>query len=271
MTFWDHLDVLRKSLFRIAAVLVVATIGLFFFKDFLFDVLVLAPTSGRAPLYKLLGVDFSLQLVNIEVAAQFMIHMKVTFISALILTFPYLIFEIWRFIAPALYAREKKAVRGAFTFASALFYVGISVGYLVVLPIMLMFFAQYQVSPDIPNTFSLSSYISLFTSTVLTFGIVFEFPTVIAGLSALGVLTRDILRKYRRHALCVIVILAAVITPTGDPVSLLVCSIPIYLLYEFSILICRKGDEEENNEDKAEEKPAEDAFDDEMTDDFEED
>lgn len=261
MSFWDHLEVLRKSLFRIAGALLVATIGLFFFKDFLFDDLVLAPTYGDFYLYKLLGLDFSLQLVNIEVAAQFMIHMKVTFICALILTFPFLIYEVWSFIAPALYEKEKRAVRGAFAFASGLFYVGIAVGYLIVLPVMLTFFADYQVSTAIPNTFSLSSYIALFTSTVLAFGIVFEFPTVIATLSALGVVTRQTLRQYRKHALLAVVILAAVITPTGDPFSLMVCSVPIYLLYELSILLCRKGEETDEDTHKeavpAEEMPEE--------------
>jgi sec-independent protein translocase protein TatC len=107
---------------------------------------------------------------------------------------------------------------------------------------MLNFFAGYQVSPDIPNTFSLTSYISLFTSLVLTFGIVFEFPTVVAVLSSLKILNKESLKAFRKHALCIVLILAAVITPSGDPFSLMVVSVPLYLLYEFSILICRKGD-----------------------------
>ena len=171
--------------------------------------------------------------------------MKVTFVCALILVFPCLIYEIWRFIAPALYENEKRAVKGAFAFASVLFYVGIAVGYFIIFPLMLNFFADYQVSPDVPNTFSLSSYISLFTSTVLVFGIVFEFPTVIAVLSRLGVISRDTLKRFRRHAVCAVVILAAVITPTGDPFSLFVVSVPLYLLYEFSILISGRGNAEQ--------------------------
>ena len=244
MTFWDHLEDLRKSIFRMAASLVGVTVILFFFKDFLFDDVILAPTDKNFYLYRMLGLDFSLSLVNIEVSAQFMIHMKVTFICAVILTFPYLVYELWRFIAPALYEREKRAVRGAFTFAGVLFYTGLAVGYLVILPLMINFFAGYQVSPDVPNTFSLSSYISLFMSTVMTFGIVFEFPTVIAILSALGIVTKEGLRTYRRHAVCAVVILAALITPSGDPFSLLVCTVPLYLLYEFSVLICRNADPE---------------------------
>ena len=245
MSFWDHLEDLRKSIIRVVLALVGATVFLFLFKNFLFEGIVLAPAAGKSLFFRLTGVDFSLDLVNLEVAAQFMIHMKVTFVCALILIFPYLVFEIWRFVSPALYDNERKAVRGAFSFASILFYTGLAVGYLVIFPLMVNFFAGYQVSPEVPNTFSLSSYISLFTSTILTFGIVFEFPTLVAVLSALGVLTRETMRAFRRHAVCVVVILAALITPSGDPFSLLVVTVPLYLLYEFSILICRKRQIEE--------------------------
>ena len=240
MTFWDHIDVLRKSLFRMAIAIIGLAVALFFCKDFLFNDVVLAPTVKDFYLYRLLGVDLALTLVNIEVSAQFMIHMKVTFVVAFILSIPYLVYEIWKFIAPALYENEKKAISGAFIFAGVLFYIGLAVGYALILPLMINFFAGYQVSPDVPNTFSLSSYISLFTSTVLTFGLVFEFPSVIAVLSALGIVSKQTLQTYRRHAVCAVVILAALITPSGDPFSLLICTVPLYLLYEFSILICRK-------------------------------
>ena len=240
MTFWDHLEGLRKCLIRVSIALVGVTFVLFCFKDFLFDDLILAPSQDDFFLYRLLGVEFSLPLVNLEVAAQFMIHMKVTLVCALILTFPFLIYEIWKFIAPALYENEKKAVRYAFSFASFLFYAGIAVGYCIVFPLMLNFFAGYQVSSDVPNTFSLSSYISMFTSTVLMFGIVFEFPSVIAALSAMGVVNREGMRSFRKYAFCAVVILAAVITPSGDPFSMMVVSLPLYLLYELSILLCRK-------------------------------
>lgn len=244
MTFWDHLEDLRKTLFRTAGALIAVTVVLFFFKDFLFGDVVLAPSHSDFFLYRLLGADFSLDLVNLEVAAQFMIHIKVTLICALVLTIPYIIYEFWRFVSPALYENERKAVSGAFTFASILFYVGVAVGYCVIFPLMLNFFVNYQVSADVPNTFSLTSYISLFTSTVLTFGLVFEFPTVISVFSALGLVTKELLKEYRRHAVCAVVILAALITPSGDPFSLMVVSIPLYMLYEFSILICRKGEPE---------------------------
>ena len=241
ITFWDHLEELRKSIFRMLGAYAAVVLVLFFLKEFLFENIILAPSRPDFFLYRLLGTDFSMHLVNIEVAAHFLIHMKITFICALVVTFPYLLFELWCFVAPALYEKEKKAVKGTFLFASTLFYAGVVVGYMIVFPLMLNFFSGYQVSPDIPNTFSLSSYISMFTSMVLIFGIVFEFPTVTVLMSSLGIFSRETLKTYRKHAICAVLILAAVITPSGDPFSLMVVSIPLYMLYEFSILICRKS------------------------------
>lgn len=239
MTFWDHLDVLRASIFRVVLVLLITAVGLFAFKDFLFDDLLLAPSKEDFFLYRWIGADVSLDLVNIEVTAQFMIHMKMAFLCAIVLTFPYLIFKVWQFIAPALYENEKRKVRNAFLFASGLFYFGVFIGFTLIFPLMLNFFADYQVSSSVPNMFSLSSYISLLTSMVLTFGIVFEFPVLVALLSAIGILKKETMTKYRRHAICAVVILAAVITPSGDPFSLTIVAIPLYLLYEFSVLICK--------------------------------
>lgn len=240
MSFWDHLEELRRSIMRVVLIFFGTALLLFLFKNFLFDSIVLAPARGDSPFFRLIGEPFSMSLVNLEVAAQFMIHMKVTFICALVLVMPYIIYEVWKFISPALYANEKSAVKKGFMFSSLLFYAGVAVGYFVVFPVMLYFFANYQVSDAVPNTFSLSSYISLLSSIVMIFGLVFEFPTVISILSGLGIVTRNMLRSCRRYALCVILILAAVITPTGDPFSLIVCSLPLYLLYEFSIFMCRE-------------------------------
>lgn len=244
MTFWDHLDALRMVLIRILLVVLTASIVLFCFKNLLFDGLILAPTRPDFFLYRLLGVDVSLNLVNIEVTAQFLIHMKVTFVSALVICFPYIIFEIWRFVSPALYAHEKKAVRGAFLFASVLFYAGLAVGYCIVLPLMVNFFQGYTVSQSVTNTISLTSYMSTVTSTVLLFGVVFEFPTLIAVLSRLGIVTKPMLRKGWRIAVFTAVLLAALITPSGDPFSLCVVSVPLFLLYMLSIAICKDKVEE---------------------------
>ncbi len=239
-TFWDHLDELRSTLLRIAAVFLAFAVILFFFKTFLFEKVVLAPATGDFFLYRILGTDMHLDLQNIELSAQFFIHIKVTLMCALLFSFPYLVYELWRFIAPALYDNEKRATRRAFGFASILFYLGVTTAYCVIFPMMLSFFSKYQVSVQVENIFSLSSYISMFLSTMLMFGIVFEFPTVVAVLSAMGIVTKGLLKSYRRHALCIIMVLAAIITPSGDPFTLMICTVPMYLLYEFSILICRK-------------------------------
>ena len=241
MTFWDHLDDLRKSIYHILAALTVVAVGLFCIKDFLFGNVILAPSKSDFFIYRLLGADFALTLINVEVTAQFLVHMKVTLICAVIVAIPYIIYKVWDFVAPALYEKEKKAVRGVFAFASVLFYIGLAVGYFIVFPLMLNFFAGYQVSPDVQNTFTLNSYISLLTSTVLVFGIVFEFPSIVAALSAIGLVTKDTLIGIRKYAFCATMILAAVITPSGDPFSMLVVALPLYMLYEFSILICRRS------------------------------
>ena len=239
MTFWDHLDALRASLIKVIVAFLVVAIGLFPFKVFLFDNLILAPTKSDFWIYKLLGADFSLNLVNIELTTQFMIHMKMTLLCAAVLIFPYMVYQVWKFIAPALYSNEKNAIGKAFLLSSFLFYAGVVISYLIIIPLMLNFFSGYQVSSAVPNMFSLSSYISIFTSMALTFGIVFEFPILTILLSNLGLLHRESMKQYRRHAVCAIVVLAAVITPSGDPFSLAIVAVPLYLLYEFSVLICR--------------------------------
>lgn len=240
MTFWDHLEELRQCIFRSAGAVLAVSVALFFFKKFLFDGVILAPTREDFFLYRLLGVKVGLNLVNIEVSAQFIIHLKVTFMCGLILSCPYVIYEIWKFVAPALYQNEKKSVRGAFLFASVLFYAGIAVGYCLVLPLMVNFFNGYTVSESVVNTISLSSYMSMVYSTVLLFGLVFEFPTLIAILSALGLVTREMLTKGWKFAVLIVVTLAALITPSGDPFSLCVVSVPLFVLYWISILICKK-------------------------------
>ena len=237
MSFWDHLEVLRGTLFRSVLAVVLLSVGFLFIPEHLFRA-VLYPTTADFPLYRWLHLDFRMQLVNIEVTAQFFVHLKMAVLCGVVLAFPYLIWEIWRFIAPALYEQEKKAVRTAFGLSSGLFYLGVAVGYLLVLPVCLMFFMNYTVSETVQNTISLSSYISLFISMVFLVGLIFEFPTVILVLSSLGLVGKDTLRKYRKHAFVVILLLAAFITPS-DPVSMFVLAVPLYGLYEFSILVCR--------------------------------
>ena len=236
MTFWDHLEELRGTIVRsVLAVCIVSVLG-FVFKTALFKI-VFGPASPDFVIYRWLGWTFDLQLINVEVSAQFFVHLKAACGAGLVLAFPYIIWELWRFIAPALYKREKKAVRTAFIMSTGLFYLGVAVGYFLVFPACVQFFMNYSVSPDVSNTITLSSYMSMFSGTVLMIGVAFEFPTVILALSSLGVLTRQDLRKGRRYAIVAVLIIAAIVTP-ADPLSMFVVAIPLYLLYEASILVC---------------------------------
>lgn len=247
MTFWDHLDELKGTLVRsVGAVFVVAILGLAF-KDILFNI-ILAPTQPDFIVYRILGWKGGMDLINVEVSAQFFVHLRASLIAGLILSFPFIVYQIWRFIAPALYENETVAVRTAMLLSAVLFYIGVLVGYYFVLPVCIQFFMNYTVSDAIANTITLSSYMSLFTSMVLMIGIVFEFPAVVLVLSQLGIVGKDTLRKGRKYAIVVILIISALITPS-DPFSMLVLAAPLYLLYEFSILICkdkRPADDEED-------------------------
>ena len=254
MSFWDHLEVLRHGLFRVVIALVAAFVVLFFFKDFLFDKVILAPTRSDFFFYQWFGMKTGLELVNIELSTQFMVHMRVTMMCALIVCCPYILFEIWRFIAPALYQREKRATRRAFFFASFLFYLGIAVGYCIILPLMVNFFDGYKVSEAVTNTISLNSYITTVNSTVLLFGIVFEIPTLLAALSQIGLITRQTLLGGWKWAVLIIAVLAAVIPP-ADPFSMLIAAIPLALLYGISILVCKK-EVPEAEEDEVEDEEA---------------
>ena len=240
LSFWDHLEELRGGLIRSVAVVLVVFVAAFFLKEPVFDGMVLRPTRPDFWLYRLLDVELCIGLVNLDIAAQFFTHIKLSFACALVVCFPYLCYELWRFVAPGLYDREKKVVRRAFVLGGGLFYLGIAVGYFIVMPVLLLFFQDYQVSETVVNTFSLHSYISMFMAMVFLMGLLFEFPSVLAVLSHFGIVTRPMLGRFRRHAIVAILILAAVLTPTGDPFTMLVVALPLYLLYEFSILLCRK-------------------------------
>ena len=237
MSFWDHLEVLRGTLFRSVLAVALVSVIFLFIPGPLFKA-VLWPSQPDFILYRLLGLDFGMSLINIDISAQFFVHLKVALLCGVVVAFPYIIWEIWRFIAPALYDREKKAVRKAFRLSSGLFYLGAAVGYFIVLPVCLIFFLNYTVSDTIANTITLNSYIGLFVSMVFLIGLLFEFPTVILVLSSLGIVSRTDLRKARKWAFVIVLVLAAIITPS-DPVSMFVLALPLYALYEGSILICK--------------------------------
>ena len=240
MSFWDHLDVLRGTLFRSALAIVLVSVVLLCFKKFLFDDIILAPSRPDFFIYKWFGQDFSMELINTEISAQFFVHLKVSFICGFVLSFPYVIYEVWKFIAPALYENERISVSKAFLSSAVLFYIGVAVGFCLIFPITLSFFQGYTVSDSIANTITLNSYISLFSSMVIQFGIVFEFPGLIAVMSSMGLITRDTLKQYRKHAVIGILVVAAIITP-ADPFSMAIAALPLYLLYELSVLVCVKN------------------------------
>ena len=266
MTFWDHLDELRKVLFRVIAIWFVLAIGYFVAMPYLFDNVILAPCHNDFVFYDLLRYigtkfnltdefftqEFQVNLVNINLAAPFFIHMSTAFWMSVVTAMPYLFFEVWKFISPALYPKEKKGVRKALFIGTGMFFVGVLLGYFMVYPLTLRFLSTYHLSSQIENVISLNSYIDNFMMLVLCMGLAFELPLVTWLLSLMGLVNKSFLRKYRRHAVVVIVIVAAVITPTGDPFTLAVLAIPLYMLYEMSILMIKDKEKEFEEEEEEE-------------------
>lgn len=244
MSFWDHLDELRGTIIRSVAAVCIFAILAFLFKDAIFA-FVLAPCKPEFFLYELLHWSFRLDLINIELSAQFFVHLKIALALGLVLSVPYVIWEVWRFISPALYPSEAKPARWVFILASLFFYFGAAFGYCFVLPVCLNFFMNYSVSPEVVNTISISSYISMFMSMVLLIGLVFQFPLAVILLSRIGLVDRSMLRKGRKYALVAILVIAALITPS-DPFSMFVLACPMYLLYELSILFSKNEQYIEN-------------------------
>ena len=248
MSFWDHIDALRSVLIRVMVALVLATVGLFCAMPYIFDSIILAPCHGDFPLYVLFErmtssvkwlpqfstQGFQVELINIKLASQFFIHMSTSFWLALVLMFPFVLYQIWTFVAPALYPREKRGVMSAFLMGCLMFFIGVIVGYYVVFPVTLRFLADYHVSQLVPNQISLDSYMDTFLMLIFVMGLIFELPLLAWLLGVLGVLRRAFFSTYRRHAVVALLVLAAIITPTGDPFTLMVVFLPIYLLYEVS-------------------------------------
>ena len=267
LTFWDHLDELRRVLFRVLGVWFVFAVGYFIAMPWLFDNVVLAPCHNDFIFYDVLryvGKTFNLndefftqqfhvKLININLAAPFFVHMSTAFWMSVVTATPYIFFEIWRFISPALYPNERRGVKKALCIGTVMFFLGVLLGYFMVYPLTLRFLSTYELSASIENQISLNSYIDNFMMLVLCMGLAFELPLVTWLLSLLGLVHKSFLRKYRRHALVIIVIVAAIITPTGDPFTLTVVSIPLYLLYEMSILMIKDKKEVPELEEEEEE------------------
>lgn len=239
LTFWDHLDVLRSSIIRMIVAAVVMGIAAFFLKDWLFSI-VLAPKDSSFITYRLLGVEpFSIQLVNTGLTEQFMIHMKVALMAGILIASPYIIYLLFRFISPALYENERRySVRITVT-AYVMFLVGVIVNYLLIFPLTVRFLGTYKVSEEVVTMLTITSYIDTLLMMSLVFGIIFEIPVISWLLAKAGMLKASWMTKYRRHAIVTILIIAAIITPTADIMTLIIVSLPIWLLYEISILLVR--------------------------------
>lgn len=251
MTFWDHLDALRDVILRVLVVAVAGFIVAFCFKEPLFK-LILAPGSPDFILYRwissvasMIGADasalrdFSVDLFSTTLTAQFMIHMKMAFYVSLVVIMPYTLYLLFGFISPALYQNERRSTTKVVVWSYILFMLGIVLDYLIIFPLAFRFLGTYQVSESIPNVITLESYTDLLVTLTLLMGILFELPVLAWFLSKLGIIDAAFMRKYRRHAILVIVIIAAIITPTTDIFTLTIVTLPIYLLYEVSIGIVK--------------------------------
>ncbi len=239
MTFWDHLDVLRGSIIRVLVAAVVMGLAVFFLKGWIFDI-VLWPRDSNFPTYRLLGAEpFHINLVNTELTEQFMIHMKVSLVMGLLVASPYVIYVLFRFISPALYDNERRASYRLVGAAYAMFMVGIIINYFLIFPLTVRFLGTYSVSEDVETMLTLSSYVDTLLLMSLIFGIVFEIPVIAWLLARFGMLKASWMSTYRRHAIVAILIAAAIITPTADVMTLIIVSLPIWLLYEISIWIVK--------------------------------
>lgn len=249
LSFWDHLDELRGTLMRIIGVAVLFAVVAFCFKDLLFDI-VLAPTKSDFITYRLFDKlsqytgasvePFSLNLINISLAQQFIVHMKTAFMAGLLCASPYILYAILGFLAPALYKSERRYVYTLVGCGYLMFMVGMALCYLLIFPLTFRFLATYHVSAEVANMISLDSYMSTFISMCLMLGLVFELPILSWLFAKLGLLRASFMRNYRKHAVVLILIVAAIITPTSDAFTLALVSVPMWLLYEISIKVVAK-------------------------------
>lgn len=252
MTFLDHLEELRWHLIRSLIAIAVFSVAAFLAKGLIFHTIILGPSRTdfwtyqalcrlaeflKSPALCMDELPFIIQ--SRQMTGQFSMHITSSFVVGLICAFPYAFWEIWRFIKPGLYPRERKAARGATFFVSLLFITGVAFGYFIVTPVSINFLSNYQLDPSIKNEFDIVSYVSTFITLVLACGILFQLPIVVLFLTRAGLITPPLLRKYRRHAIIVILILGAVLTPP-DPFSQILVALPLFGLYEVSILISKR-------------------------------
>jgi sec-independent protein translocase protein TatC len=268
MSFLDHLEELRWHVVRALMAIVACMITAFIFSRYIFDNIIFAPSKTDFLTFRLLcklgyaigsGDALCIQEIPMSIQSrlmtgQFTMALTSSFIIGIVISFPYVAWEMWRFIRPGLHANEKKYSKGAVASISFLFFLGIAFGYFVMSPVSVYFLANYQISDVIQNEFDITSYVSTVTTLVFGSGILFQLPVVVYFLSQVGIITPPILKQYRKHAMVTILVIAAIITPP-DPVSQTIVAVPLFLLYEFSIFISgvvarRKAREEAEEEAK---------------------
>ncbi|MBC6492742.1 twin-arginine translocase subunit TatC [Flavihumibacter stibioxidans] len=267
MSFVDHLEALRWHIMRSLVAILVGAIVVFIYMDFFFGQVVMGPANKDFITYRalcsfshMIGMgdalclaDINLKLISTEMSSQFMMSFTIAFVGGLVIAFPYVFWEFWRFVKPALTDKEIRKTGGMIFWVSLLFFSGVAFGYFLLAPYTVNFFAAYTLSPMIQNTFTISDYIDNIVSLVLGTGLVFQLPLVVYFLAKIGLVTAEFLRTYRKFAVVVILVIAAVITPP-DVLSQLIVTIPLWLLYEISISIAARVNREDPMIDK---KPAE--------------
>ena len=252
MSFLEHLEVMRWHLLRSIIAVIILGLAAFIFKDIVFDRIILAPKEPAFPtnrwlcqLGEILGLkrlcinSDPFQLQTVKMAEQFSMHIVVSLVAGIVAGFPYIFYEFWRFIVPALYEKEKKTASGAVFYTSLLFILGVAFGYYIIAPLSVNFLGNYRVSESVISAPTLRSYVQTITSVVLASGIVFQLPILVLFLSKVGLVTPGFLKKYRRHSIILIVTLSAIITPP-DIFSQVLVALPLMLLYEIGIVISRR-------------------------------
>lgn len=251
LTFFEHIEVLRWHIIRALASVVVVSVIVFTAKNFVFQYVILGPTSPDFPTYRFfcnLSPAFcfypeNLQIITRDIQEQFMSHIKVSLWLGVIVAFPYIFYEFWKFIKPGLYKNEINAARGIVAICSFLFLLGVCFGYFLISPIAITFLSSYSVSPEIANTTTLAALVNNMTMFTLPIGLIFEMPIVMYFLAKVGIISSAFLVKYRRYAVVIIIVVAAVITPP-DAITMMMIAIPLYALYEVSIILTNRIDKE---------------------------
>ena len=250
MSFFDHLEILRWHIIRSVIAITVFAILSFTFYDFVFNQIIMGPKSLDFWTYRMMckvGAALNLEgfcvekipfnIINTELAGQFMLQINSCLLMAVALGFPYLLFEIWLFIKPALTDIERKSARGFVFYATVLFIIGALFGYYIVVPLSVNFLANVSLSDEITNQITIDSYLSTIATLTLGCGIIFLLPILIFILSKIGIMTPEFMRASRRYAIVIILVIAAIITPTADIITLLTVSAPMFILYELSIMV----------------------------------